>query len=93
MEAQDRAQFLESLKADTIPELAATVRLWEQTLLPRYRIPFFLVRVADVRAALNSTATALILYKEVRVLSSAFPRSDNNAPASGASSTGSRSCL
>ncbi|KZP21287.1 hypothetical protein FIBSPDRAFT_508603 [Athelia psychrophila] len=66
MEAQDRAQFLESLKADTIPELAATVRLWEQTLLPRYRIPFFLVRVADVRAALNSTATALILYKEAQ---------------------------
>ena len=59
---------MDSLNASTVPELAATARLWEQTLLPRYRVPFFLVRVGDVRAALNSTATALILYKEVRLL-------------------------
>lgn len=65
MEAQDSDRFLESLKAQTVPELVKTARFWEGELLQRYRIPFFLVRVGDIRAALNSSATALMLYKEV----------------------------
>lgn len=66
MDLQDSARFLESLKAQTVPDLVKTARFWEGVLLQHYRIPFFLVRVGDVRASLNSTATALILYKEVR---------------------------
>lgn len=62
---QDRDLFLESLKAQSVPELVRTARLWEDWLLERHRIPFFLARVGDVRASLKSTATALILYKEV----------------------------
>ena len=67
MDPNDSELFLQSLKAQTAPELVKTARLWEGELLQRYRVPFFLVRVGDIRAALNSTATALILYKEVRV--------------------------
>jgi len=47
-------------------ELVATARLWEDTLLTEYPTPFFLVRVADIRAALNSNTTALSLYKEAQ---------------------------
>lgn len=66
MDPQHLALFLESLKANqSVPELAVTARLWECKLLKLYRIPFFLVRVGDIRAALKSPATALILYKEV----------------------------
>jgi len=65
MDAHDSDIFLQSLKAQTVPELAKTARLWEGELLQRYRGPFFLVRVGDIRASLNSPATALILYKEV----------------------------
>ncbi|KIM82737.1 hypothetical protein PILCRDRAFT_455046 [Piloderma croceum F 1598] len=67
MDAKDYELFLQSLKAQTAPELVKTARLWEGELLQRYPVPFFLVRVGDIRAALNSTATALILYKEVRL--------------------------
>jgi len=66
MDPKDCALFLESLKAQTIPELVTTARVWECKLLQLYRIPFFLVRVGDIRAALNSPATALILYKEAQ---------------------------
>lgn len=66
MDPQDLSLFLDSLKAQGIPDLVKTARFWEGTLLQVYRIPFFLVRVGDIRASLNSTATALILYKEVR---------------------------
>jgi hypothetical protein len=65
MDPQHSALFLESLKAQTVPELVVTARLWECKLLQLYRVPFFLVRVGDIRAALKSPATALILYKEV----------------------------
>ena len=67
LDPQDSVLFLESLKAQSVPELVRTARLWEDQLLERYRIPFFLVRVGDVRASLNSAVTALILYKEVGV--------------------------
>jgi hypothetical protein len=66
MDPRDTEVFLQSLNARTVPELAKTARLWEGELVQRYRVPFFLVRVGDIRASLNSTATALILYKEVR---------------------------
>jgi hypothetical protein len=66
MDPQDSALFLESLKARTVPELVVTARLWECKLLQLYRVPFFLVRVGDIRAALKSPATALILYKEAQ---------------------------
>lgn len=72
IDSTDCVRFRESLNARTVPELVATAKLWEQSLLKRYRIPFFLVRVADVRAALNSTATAWILYKEVRLARHVF---------------------
>lgn len=65
MDVHDSDRFLESLKARSAPELVKTARLWEDELLQRYRVPFFLVRVGDIRAALNSSASALILYKEV----------------------------
>jgi hypothetical protein len=68
MDSKDSDLFLQSLKAQTIPELAKTAQIWEGELLQRYRVPFFLVRVGDIRAALNSSATALMLYKEVRLL-------------------------
>jgi hypothetical protein len=68
MDSKDSDLFLQSLKAQTIPELAKTAQFWEGELLQRYRVPFFLVRVGDIRAALNSSATALMLYKEVRLL-------------------------
>jgi hypothetical protein len=73
MDTKDSDLFLQSLNARTVPELVKTARLWEGELLQRYRVPFFLVRVGDIRAALNSTATALILYKEVRFKWSHLP--------------------
>lgn len=39
---------------------------WEDYYLPRYPVPFFQVRVADVRATGGSLSTALELYEEVR---------------------------
>jgi len=67
MDTHDSDIFLQSLKAQTVPDLVKTARLWEGELLRRYRIPFFLVRVGDIRVSLNSAATALILYKEAQV--------------------------
>lgn len=65
MDPQHMEQFLGSLDAKTTQELFDTARLWENLLLPVYRGPFFLVHVADIRAVLHSSATALTLYKEV----------------------------
>lgn len=65
MGKEDTEHFLASLQARAAEELVATARLWEDRLLVHYYTPFFLVRVADIRAALNSRATALSLYKEV----------------------------
>lgn len=42
---------------------------WEDYYLPKFPIPFFQVRVADVRAAGGSLSTALELYDEVRGVS------------------------
>ena len=39
---------------------------WEDYYLPKFPVPFFRVRVADVRAAGGSLSTALELYDEVR---------------------------
>lgn len=39
---------------------------WEDYYLPKFPVPFFQVRVADVRAAGGSLSTALDLYNEVR---------------------------
>lgn len=39
---------------------------WEDHYLPKFPVPFFQVRVADVRAAGGSLSTALELYDEVR---------------------------
>lgn len=43
---------------------AASARLWED-LLEQHRIPYLLVRVADMRWALDNKVTALVLYEEV----------------------------
>jgi hypothetical protein len=40
--------------------------IWEDYYLPKFPVPFFQVRVADVRAAGGSLSTALPLYDEVR---------------------------
>jgi len=40
---------------------------WEDYYLPKFPVPFFQVRVADVRATGGSLSTALELYDEVRV--------------------------
>lgn len=47
----------------SIRELALA---WEDYYLPKFPVPFFQVRVADVRAAGGSLSTALELYDEVR---------------------------
>ncbi|KAH7926946.1 hypothetical protein BV22DRAFT_1007913 [Leucogyrophana mollusca] len=39
---------------------------WEDYFLPKYPVPFFEVRVADVRAVGGSLSTALQLYDEAR---------------------------
>lgn len=39
---------------------------WEDYYLPKFPVPFFQVRVADVRAVGGSLSTALELYDEVR---------------------------
>jgi hypothetical protein len=41
-----------------------SARLWEDLLEAGHRIPFLLVRVADMRMALGSTVLALDLYDE-----------------------------
>jgi hypothetical protein len=61
--AKDGESFTFSLRGDPIE----AARLWEDELLPRYpQLPFLLVRVADVRATLNSAATAFSAYQKVR---------------------------
>jgi hypothetical protein len=67
MDPRHRESFLQSLNATTVPQLVEVARLWEDELLVTYRCPFFLVRVGDVQASFNSSATALSLYKEVTI--------------------------
>lgn len=45
---------------------AASARLWE-SLLENHRVPYLLLRVADMRFALGSQVTALSLYEELLV--------------------------
>ncbi|KAK0500899.1 hypothetical protein EDD18DRAFT_1067368 [Armillaria luteobubalina] len=45
---------------------AASARLWE-SLLQRYRIPFLLLLVADVRMVLDHAPMALLLYRELQM--------------------------
>jgi hypothetical protein len=68
MDPRHRESFLQSLNATTVPQLVEVARLWEDELLVTYRCPFFLVRVGDVQASFNSSATALSLYKEAQAL-------------------------
>ncbi|OSX63196.1 hypothetical protein POSPLADRAFT_1138960, partial [Postia placenta MAD-698-R-SB12] len=63
---QDVALQLEaSLKVEPSDGVAcaASARLWE-ALLENYRVPYLLLRVADMRFALGSQVTALSLYEE-----------------------------
>jgi len=57
------------LKASAPPDVERCVRQlalsWEDYFLPKFPVPFFQVRVADVRAAGGSLSTALQLYDEV----------------------------
>ena len=46
---------------------AASARLWE-CLLEKHRLPYLLLRVADMRMVLGSKVTALSLYEEVSSL-------------------------
>ncbi|KAH7883162.1 fido domain-containing protein [Phlebopus sp. FC_14] len=56
-------------KASAPPDVERCVRQlalsWEDYYLPKFPLPFFQVRVADVRAAGGSLSTALQLYDEV----------------------------
>ncbi|KAF8727159.1 hypothetical protein AX14_007557 [Amanita brunnescens Koide BX004] len=60
------AKVDESLRVSTsdMPACAASARLWED-LLEQHRIPYLLVRVADMRWALDNKFTALVLYEEL----------------------------
>ena len=60
------SQVAASLKIDEEDGAACarSARLWEDTL-ESYRIPFLLLRVADMRMSLGSRVTALALYVEV----------------------------
>jgi hypothetical protein len=61
------------LKASAPPDVERCVRQlalsWEDYFLPKFPVPFFQVRVADVRAAGGSLSTALQLYDEARMFS------------------------
>ena len=57
------------------PACAAAARLWE-SLREDHRLPFLLLRVADMRMSLGSKVTAMALYEEVRVPHATFPRSE-----------------
>ena len=48
---------------------ALSARLWEEILEQR-RVPYLLLRVADMRGTLNSDFTALSLYEEVSKMNS-----------------------
>ncbi|KJA16061.1 hypothetical protein HYPSUDRAFT_193694 [Hypholoma sublateritium FD-334 SS-4] len=47
---------------------AASARIWESLLDGQNRLPYLLLRVADMRFALGSKITALLLYKELQSL-------------------------
>lgn len=66
MTPEDRILFQHTLNAITTTDLREAAILWEDYFLPKYPTPFFLVRVADIRARLNSPATALTLYEEAK---------------------------
>ncbi|KAK0430866.1 hypothetical protein EV421DRAFT_2041551 [Armillaria borealis] len=67
MGAEDSSKLEASLLVDdtNLFACAASARLWEG-LLERYRIPFLLLLVADVRMALDHAPTALPLYRELQ---------------------------
>ncbi|KAF8194657.1 fido domain-containing protein [Pholiota molesta] len=54
-----------SVDPSNVLACAASARLWE-SLLKQHRLPYLLLRVADMRATLNSNVTALILYEELQ---------------------------
>lgn len=63
-------ELLHRLHSATNPDdierhLRALALIWEDYYLPKFPVPFFQVRVADVRAAGGSLSTALPLYDEV----------------------------
>lgn len=63
-------ELFRSLQSATTPDdierhLRALALIWEDYYLPKFPVPFFQVRVADVRAAGGSLSTALPLYDEV----------------------------
>ena len=64
-------EHIHTLQSATSPididrHLRALALCWEDYYLPKFPIPFFQVRVADVRAAGGSLSTALPLYDEAR---------------------------
>jgi len=66
-------EHFRSLQSATSPAdierlLRALALCWEDYYLPKFPIPFFQVRVADVRATGGSLSTALSLYDEARGL-------------------------
>ncbi|KAF8342477.1 fido domain-containing protein [Amanita rubescens] len=62
------AELQASLKVNVSDgsQCAASARLWE-TLLENRRIPYLLLRVADMRFALGSMVTAVPLYQELQL--------------------------
>ncbi|KAF8810803.1 hypothetical protein BYT27DRAFT_7185462 [Phlegmacium glaucopus] len=63
------SQLRASLTVDSSNGLAcaASARLWE-CLLEEHRLPYLLLRVADIRMTLGSKVTALSLYEELRTM-------------------------
>ncbi|KDR77082.1 hypothetical protein GALMADRAFT_139105 [Galerina marginata CBS 339.88] len=63
------SQLKASLTVDSSDGLAcaASARLWEH-LLEEYRLPYLLLRVADMRMTLGSKVTALSLYEELQMV-------------------------
>lgn len=72
-EAVALTEHLHSLQSANSPadierQLRALALCWEDYYLPKFPVPFFQVRVADVRATGGSLSTALPLYDEARGL-------------------------
>ena len=63
------ARITSSIQVDPFDGVAcaASARLWEETL-EIHRVPYLLLRVADMRMSLGSKVTALQLYEEVEYL-------------------------
>lgn len=60
------AEILSSLETNPSDDVACALaaRFWEE-ILEVHRVPYLLLRVADMRMALGSSVTALLLYEEV----------------------------